>query len=67
MLTNRQRSFQNSCVTDKGLILPDFHEMTVTVLRSFFLKVRPKMIIYQDYEKFSNNEFRSIINTKFDY
>ena len=33
-LTNRHRSFQNSCVIEIGL--SNFHEMTVTVLRSFF-------------------------------
>ena len=37
--------------------------MAVTVLRSYFLKAEPKIIMYRDYEKFSNNEFRSIINT----
>ena len=42
--------------------LPDFHEMAVTVLRSYFLKAEPKIIMYGDYKKFSNNEFRSIIN-----
>ena len=30
MLTNKQRSFQNSCVIDTGL--SNFHKMTVTVL-----------------------------------
>ena len=36
MLTNRNRSFQNSSVTDTGL--SDFHKMTVTVLRSYLNK-----------------------------
>ena len=36
MLTNRQRGFQNSCAIDTGL--SDFHKMTVTLLRSSFLK-----------------------------
>ena len=36
MLTNRQRSFQNSCAIDTGL--SDFHKVTVTLLRSSFLK-----------------------------
>ena len=53
MLTNRQRSFQNSCVVDTGL--SDFHRMTVTVLRSYFIKVEPKIIMYRDHKSFSNN------------
>ena len=62
LLTNRQRSFQNSCVIDTGL--SDFHKMAVTVLRSYFLKAEPKNVMYQEYKTFSHNEFRCIINTK---
>ena len=61
MLINRQHSFQNSCVIDTRL--SDFYKMTVTVLRSYFLKAEPKIVLYRDYKQFSNNEFRSIINT----
>ena len=38
--------------------------MTVTVLRSYFLKAEPEIIMHWDYKKLSNNEFRRIINTK---
>ena len=62
MLTNKQCSFQKSCVIDTGL--SDFYKMTATVLRSYFLKVDPKIIMYQDYKNFSDNEFKPIINTK---
>ena len=58
MLTNRQRSFQNSSVIDTGLS----HDCNWTI--SYFQKAEPKIIMYRDYKKFSNNEFRSIINTK---
>ena len=61
VLTNWQHIFQNSCVIDTGL--SDFHKMTVTVLRSYFPKVEPKITIYWDYKEFSSNKFRSIINT----
>ena len=57
MLTNRNRSFQNSCVIDTGL--SDFHKMTVTVLRSHSNKLGPKIIHYRDYKNFSNDAFRS--------
>ena len=59
---NRQHSFQNSSAIETSL--SGFHEMTVTVLRSYFQKVEPKILMYRDYKNFSNKEFRSIINTK---
>ena len=55
MLTNRNRSFPNSC--DRGL--SDFHKMTVTVLRSHLNKLGPKIIHYRDYKNFSSDAFRS--------
>ena len=59
MLTNRHRSFQNSCVIETGL--SDFHKMTVTVLRAFFKKAEPKVISYRDYKNFSNDNFRLLL------
>ena len=43
MLTNRDRTFLNSCVIETGL--SDFHKVTVTVLRSFLKKAEPKVIL----------------------
>ena len=37
ILTNRPNSFQTTCVTETGL--PDFHRMTVSVLKMRFLKI----------------------------
>ena len=59
MLTNRHRSFLNSCVIETGL--PDFHKMTVTVLRSFLKKAKPKVIFYKNYKNFANYNYRSFI------
>ena len=59
MLTNRRRSFQNSYVIETGL--PDFHKMTVTVLRYFLKKVEPKVIFYRDYKNCSNDNYPSFI------
>ena len=42
MLTNRNTSFQNSCVIDRGL--SDFHKMTVTILRSHLKKLGHNII-----------------------
>ena len=57
MLTNRNRSFQKSCVIETGL--SDSHKMTVTVLRSHLNKLGPKIIHYRDYKSFLNDVFRS--------
>ena len=62
MLTYRILSFQNFSVIDTRL--SDFHEMTVTVLRSYLQKAEPKIMMYKDYKKFSNKELRLIINTE---
>ena len=37
ILTEKQRSFQHSCVIETGL--PDFHKMTVTAMTTFFEKL----------------------------
>ena len=44
MLTNRDRTFLNSCAIETGL--PDFHKMTVTVLSPFLKKAEPKVMLY---------------------
>ena len=59
MLTNRNRSFQNLSVIESGL--SDFYKMTVTVLRSFLKKSKPKVISYRDHKNFTNNNYRSFI------
>ena len=62
MLTNHPLSFQNSCVVETGL--SDFHQMTVTVLKSYFKKLEPKIIFYRDYKTFSNEAFRDELHTQ---
>ena len=52
ILTNRPKCFQNSNVFETGL--SDFHKLTVTVLKAFFQKQKPKVIIYRNYKKFYN-------------
>ena len=59
MLTNRHRSFQNSCVIETSL--SDFHKMTVPVLRPFLKKAEPKIIFYRDYKNFTNDNYRLLI------
>ena len=56
MLTNSNRSFQNSCKIETGL--SDFRKMIVTVLKIYFQEREAKVINYRDYRNFSNEEFR---------
>ena len=56
ILTNRKRSFQNTCIVETGL--SDFHKMMLTVLKTFFKKSPPKFIFYRDYKNYSNEGFR---------
>ena len=49
IVTNKPRSFQNSSTFETGL--SDFHKMTLTVLKSFFAKQKPRVLNYR------NNKF----------
>ena len=55
ILTNRKRSFQDTCIVETRL--SGFHQMTLTVLKTFFKKP-PKLILYRDYKNYSNEGFR---------
>ena len=56
ILTNCPGSFQNSFVIETGL--PDFHKMIVTVMKTSYRKIEPRVINYRDYKSFSNEGFR---------
>ena len=53
ILRNSSRSFQNSSVFETGLF--DFHKITITVLKQYFPKLKPKVVNYRDYQNFQNN------------
>ena len=55
-LTNSPYSFQNSCVIETGL--SDIHKMIVSVMRTTFQKLKPRIVKYRDYTQFSNGDFR---------
>ena len=55
ILTNCPGSFQNSCVIETGL--SDFHKMIVTVMKTSYWKIEPRVINYRDYKSFSDNVF----------
>ena len=55
-LTNAPNSFQNSGVVETGL--SDFHRMIVTVMKTSFQRLPPKIRHYRDYSNYDNNMFR---------
>ena len=56
ILTNKEKSFQNSNVYETGL--SDFHKLTVTVLKMSYQKLKPIIISYRDYKNYNNQDFR---------
>ena len=54
ILTNSPYSFQNSCVIETT----SFHKMIVSVMKTTFQKLKPRIVQYGDYTQFSNNNFR---------
>ena len=65
ILTNCKLNFQNTLVLTSGL--SDFHKMTVTVLKTEFIKADRVQINYRDDKKFNisrfNEDLRNIINS----
>ena len=61
-LTNSGNSFQNTQTVNTGL--SDFHVMIVTVLKTTFPKVKPKILVYRDYSKFIQQDFRAELKAK---
>ena len=59
ILTNRARSFQNSCTIETGL--SDFHKMIVTVMKTTFRKLPPKVIYYRDFRNFDKNYRQAVL------
>ena len=56
ILTSNSYSFHNSCAIEIGL--SDFHEIIIIVKKTTFQKMKPKIVLYRDYIKFSNDNFR---------
>ena len=44
--------------------LSDFHMMTVTVIKTTYEKLKPKVVNYRDYKIFCNDTFRQILLEK---
>ena len=63
ILTNKPRSFQSTCVIETGL--SDFHRMTVSVLKTHFRKLPPKIVTSRDFKKFENDKFVDSLKINF--
>ena len=60
ILTNRSHNFLGTSTVETGL--SDFHKMTITVLKTHFVKQEPKIITYRDYKSFDQPNFRTELN-----
>ena len=56
MLTNKKNSFCNSMTIETGL--SDCHKMTVTVLKMYIKKKKPRCVNYRCYKSFNEGDFR---------
>ena len=59
ILKSSPRNFQGSCVVETGL--SDFHRMVVTIMKTTFQRLPPKIRTYRNYNKFFNHKFREIV------
>ena len=54
-LTNKPRSFQFSSVTETGL--SDYHRLITTFMKSYFSRLKPKIIHYRNFKRFGEQTF----------
>ena len=57
IFVNQPKCFQDSNVLETGL--SHFHKLTLTVLKAYCQKPKPKVIKYRSYKKFENNLFEN--------
>ena len=62
-LTNCPRSFNNTCLYETGL--SDFHKLVVTVLRTSFEPLPPKIFKYRNCKNFDQDKFRCLFKERF--
>ena len=61
-LTNCPRSFYNTCLYETGLSA--FHKLVVSILRTSFEPLSPKIIKYRNYQNFDESEFRFLFKKR---
>ena len=55
LLKNSKNNFDEAVVLESGI--SDFHKLVVSLLKSYFKKEDPKLIIHRDYKYFDNKMF----------
>ena len=55
LLANSKNNFDEAVVLELGI--SDFHKLLVSLLKSYFKKEDPKLIIHRDYKYFDNKMF----------
>ena len=55
MMTNRPKSFNEAEAIETGL--SDFCKTSLTVMKLFYIKQKPKVIHYKNYKDFSHEDF----------
>ena len=58
-IINSSNNFQNTSTMTAGL--SDFHKIVVTVLKTTFLKSKPRVITYRDYRSFDNDKSKTVL------
>ena len=54
-LTKKPRSFQFTSVTETGL--SDYHRLIATFMKSYFSRLKPKIIHYRNFKRFDEQKF----------
>ena len=62
LLANRPKSFQNSSVVETGL--SHFHKMKVTVMKTTFEKLKPRICYFRNWNQFFYEKSRKQLLTK---
>ena len=62
-ITNNPRSFQNTEVLNIGC--SDFHQLSITVLKTKFQKLKPKQVTYRCYKNFDQVLFKNDLSDTF--
>ena len=65
ILTNCKHSFKNTEAITTGF--SDFHKMTISVLKTQFIKSEPILINYRDYKNFDANKFSHELKINLSY
>ena len=55
IMTNKKRSFKNSCTVATGI--SDYHSMVLTIMRANYERLKPMKIQYRLYKNFDEDKF----------